>query len=72
MIGVVSNSTRLRSSPGVPLPFLEPSAYGFSDLTGILLNAVNSEGMINVEAKVALSAGSSKLLLGETRTYTKG
>ena len=56
----------------MPLPFFDPSAYGFSDLTGILLNAVNSEGIIRVEAKVALRAGSSKLLLASLGgRYTK-
>ena len=58
MVGVVSNSTRLRS-----LPFFLPSETGFSDRTGILLNAVMYEGIIRVEANVALSAGSSKLRL---------
>ena len=47
----------------LPLPFFEPSAKGFSDLIGMLLNAVKFEGMIKVEANVALSAGSSKLEL---------
>ena len=61
MIGVTSNSTRLRSSEKGPFPFLEPSANGFSDLTGILLIAVKCEGIMRVEAKVALRAGSSKL-----------
>ena len=55
-----------------PFPFLEPSAYGFSDLTGMLLNAVNSEGMINVEAKVALRAGSSKLSLDVYERHYQG
>ena len=63
MVGVVSNSTRLRSSPMGPLPFFLPSETGFSDRTGILLNAVMYEGKIRVEANVALSAGSSKLRL---------
>jgi hypothetical protein len=53
----------LRSSLRLPLPFFEPSAKGFSDLIGMLLNAVKFEGMIKVEANVALSAGSSKLEL---------
>ena len=44
-----------------PLPFLEPSAKGFSDLMGMLLRAVKWEGIIRVDAKVALRAGSSKL-----------
>ena len=61
MMGVVSNSTRLRSSEMGPLSFLEPSVKGFSETTGMLLKAVRWEGMINVAAKVALRAGSSKL-----------
>ena len=61
MIGVSSNSTRLRSFSDGPLPFLEPSVKGFSDLIGMLLSAVKSVGMMRVDAKVALSAGSSKL-----------
>lgn len=74
MTGVVSNSTRLRSSFPGPLPFLEPSVKGFSDLTGILLNAIKCDGIINVEAKVALSAGSSKLHFSScnNRLLTKG
>ena len=63
MVGVVSNSTRLRSSPMGPLPFFLPSETGFSDRTGILLNAVMCEGITKVEENVALSAGSSKLHL---------
>jgi hypothetical protein len=61
MTGVVSNSTRLRSSEMGPLPFLAPSVKGFSEMTGMLLRAVRWEGIINVEANVALRAGSSKL-----------
>ena len=57
--GVVSNSTRLRSTEGV-FPDLVPSENGFSDFTGMLLRAVRWAGMINVEEKVALRAGSSK------------
>jgi predicted ATP-grasp superfamily ATP-dependent carboligase len=38
----------------------------------MLLNAVNSEGMINVEAKVALRAGSSKLSLDVYERHYQG
>jgi hypothetical protein len=51
----------LRSFSLGPFPFLEPSVKGFSDLIGMLLSAVRSEGMMRVEVNVALSAGSSKL-----------
>jgi hypothetical protein len=40
MIGVSSNSTRLRSVSVGPFPFFEPSVKGLSDLIGMLLNAV--------------------------------
>ena len=67
MTGVVSNSTRLRSSEMGPLPFLEPSVKGFSEMMGMLLRAVRWEGIIKVEANVALRAGSSKLHLVVTQ-----
>ena len=63
MIGVSSNSTILRSSLRFPFPFLEPSATGFSDLIGMLLSAVKCDGIMRVDANVALRAGSSKLEL---------